>query len=153
VYLDLDDIKGAIAEDVLVYLVDDEKTRTLATAGEARIMQRASEAESEANSYVALKYTLPLAETPLALKTAVLDIAIYRLFMRRGIRPGTADELVADAYKRAVAWLRDVAAGKAILTFSNGGSGSDGATVPSAGAAAQILADERVFSREKLRGF
>ncbi|MDX2008257.1 MAG: DUF1320 domain-containing protein [Meiothermus sp.] len=152
-YATLEDIKGAVAEDVLVYLVDDERERTITEAGEARIGKALVQAESEVNSYVALKYALPLADVPEALKTATTDIAVYRLFKRRGIRPGTADEVVQTDYRNAVAWLRDIASGKATLTASGGGQGGDDAALPVAGQAAKVTAAERVFSRDKLGGF
>lgn len=151
-YVSAEDIKLALAEDVIVYLVDDERQRTLTAQGQARIDAKLSEAESEVNSYLAQRYTLPLPSVPQVLKAKTVDIAVYRLFLRRGIRPGTADELVNSQYKLAVAWLRDVATGKASLTLNGPSGGSDGPKADG-GSKPSITADPRVFSRDKLEDF
>jgi phage gp36-like protein len=66
-------------------------------------------------SYLAQRYALPLPALPEALRAKALDIAVYRLALRRGIRPGTADEVLLQRYRDAVAFLKDVALGKASL--------------------------------------
>jgi phage gp36-like protein len=151
-YISRNDIGNAIAEDVLKYLVDDERQGSITPAGEERIEQRIQDAESEVNSYLAQRYTLPLPEVPPVLKARALDIAVYRLFLRRGIRPGSADESVIDQYRLAVSWLKDVATGRASLTFANGPEGSDGAKV-GGGSKPRIAAQRRIFSRDSLEDF
>lgn len=151
-YITGSDIQGALAADVVIYLVDDEKSRALTPAGQARIDQKIREAESEVNSYLAQRYTLPLPTVPDVLKAKAVDVAVYRLFLRRGIRPNTADEMVENQYKNAVAWLRDVATGKASLTLTGPTGGSDGLKV-GGGSEPSIKSDPRIFSRDKLEDF
>jgi phage gp36-like protein len=54
---------------------------------------------------------VPVTATPLPehLVQAVCDIARYRLYA------GAADEEVQNRYDQAVAWLKDVSAGRALL--------------------------------------
>lgn len=70
-----------------------------------------SDAEEEANSYVAVRYKLPLPEVPQPLKIAVCDIARFRLYNDR------ATEEVKYRYERQIKWLEQLAAGKTVLTF------------------------------------
>ncbi|MCS6869528.1 DUF1320 domain-containing protein, partial [Thermus sp.] len=100
----------------------------------------------EVESYLAQRYALPLPSLPEALKARALDIAVYRLFLRRGIRPGTADEAVLSRYRDAVAWLRDVALGKAALPLPPAGQ-----PLPPRGGAR--IRGRRTFSRESLEDF
>ncbi|WP_337869811.1 DUF1320 domain-containing protein [Meiothermus sp.] len=145
------DIRANLAEDVLIYLVDDENEKAITPAGEARIVEDIRKGVAEVNSYVAQRYALPLPEIPDVLRDKAMDIVKYKLFSRRGIRPGTADETIRTNYEDAIRWLRDLAVGRTSLTFGSG-AGSDGPTAPS-GVGAEISADDRVFSRKKLGGF
>jgi phage gp36-like protein len=145
----LADVRANLAEDVLIYLVDDENLKTISPAGEARILEDIRKALAEVNSYVAQRYALPLPETPDVLRDKAMDVVRYKLFSRRGIRPGTADETIRTNYEDAVKWLRDLAVGRTSLTFSTGGAGP----TASSEAVARITADERVFSRKKMEGF
>jgi phage gp36-like protein len=145
------DVRANLAEDVLIYLVDDENEKAITPAAEARIQEDIRKAVAEVNSYVAQRYTLPLPEIPAVLRDKAMDVVKYKLFSRRGIRPGTADETIRQNYEDALRWLRDLALGKTSLTFS-GNSGSDGPAVPQ-GVLPRIRAARRVFSREKLEDF
>ena len=68
-------------------------------------------AGEEADSYLATRYAVPVTANPLPqhLVQAVCDIARYRLYA------GAADEEVQNRYAQAVAWLKDVSAGRALL--------------------------------------
>lgn len=67
-------------------------------------------ASQEADTYLAVRYALPLAVPPPAhLVQSVCDIARYRLYA------GAADDEVQNRYAQAIAWLKDVAAGRAVL--------------------------------------
>jgi len=142
------DVRANLAEDVLIYLVDDENEKVLTPAGIARIQEDIRKAVAEVNSYVAQRYTLPLPEIPDVLRDKAMDVVKYKLFSRRGIRPGTADETIRQNYEDAIRWLRDLALGKTSLPLGN----SNGPSVPQ-GVAPRIRAARRVFSREKLEDF
>jgi len=68
-------------------------------------------ASSEADTYLAARYQLPLSSVPKALAAVVCDMARYRL------TGGETTETtpIATRYRAAVAWLKDVAAGRAVL--------------------------------------
>ena len=70
-----------------------------------------TDASEEANSYIARAYALPLPSVPKGLVLAVCDIARYLLYKDR------ATEEVTKRYERRVSWLKDVSAGRAVLTF------------------------------------
>jgi len=82
------------------------------------------------------------------LRDKAMDVVKYKLFSRRGIRPGTADETIRQNYEDAIRWLRDLALGKTSLPLGS----SNGPSVPQ-GIAPRIRAARRVFSREKLEDF
>lgn len=70
-----------------------------------------SDADEEANSYVAVRYGLPLPSVPKPLKVAVCDIARFRLYKDR------PTEEVKYRYEKALEWLKGVARGSILLTF------------------------------------
>jgi phage gp36-like protein len=148
-YVTLEAIQKALAADVLVYLVDDERERQITPAGLERIEQKVKDANADVDSYIGQKYALPLGFVPDVLASKALDIAIYKLFLRRGIRLGTADESVEMAYKNAISWCRDVAVGKASLPIPDGIGGSNG-TAPNP-SKPSITASDRVFSRDTMK--
>lgn len=82
-------------------------------------------ASQEADSYLATRYAVPIAANPLPehLVEVVCDIARYRLYA------GAADEEVQTRYTQAIAWLKDVSAGRALLPGVPLDAG-DGAAVP-----------------------
>lgn len=174
-YASLERLRKRLALDVLVYLVDDEQALrtdadmlafkaalTARVAGSAtvepfttfidRIEEACREADSEADSYIGQKYTLPLPSTPEVLVTKSLDLAVWRLFLRRGVRPGTADEALYDSAKASIKWFGDVAVGKASLPLpASSGTGSAGVvTTP---AKASITSPPRIFSRDTMKEF
>jgi phage gp36-like protein len=142
----LDDLKNALPQDVLLYLVDEEGAGTLSPDGEARAQAALREAWGEVESYLAQRYALPLPTLPEVLRAKAVDIAVYRLMMRRGIRPGSPDEAVVERYRAAVSFLRDVATGKASLPLPPTSQPAQ----PKGGAK---IRGERTFSRKSLEDF
>lgn len=67
------------------------------------------DATAEIDSYLAARYPLPLSDVPISLKRACMDIALYHLAGQR-----TTDE-IEKRYNRAIAWLRDISKGVAML--------------------------------------
>lgn len=150
-YVILSDIKTRISVDTLVYLVDDEHEGQITLAGDERILAAIREAVSEVDSYLGQRYGLPVPSVPEILRTRALDIAEYRVFLRRGIRPNTADESVRFKYKDALAWLKDVSVGKASIPFPDGVGGSVG--VVKSPSLPKITAPPRLFTRDSLEDF
>jgi phage gp36-like protein len=131
------DMQIALGDDELIQLTDraDPPVGAIDTA----VLTRALEAaDGEIDSYLAARYTLPLASVPTILRDCAIDIARYRLHDR-----GVPD-LVKDTYKDRIAWLRDVAKGTASL-----GINTDDIAPASAGLP-EMTSGGRVFARETL---
>jgi phage gp36-like protein len=88
--------------------------------------QCAQDADGEINSYLAARYAVPVTPAPMLLIAMALDICRYRLHDER------ASERIVKRYERAVAWLRDIATGKAALVADDGTPIAE-ATAPSTG--------------------
>ncbi len=99
------------------------------------------DASAEIDTYVAAKYNLPLSETPQVLLRLCVDIAMYRLPSDQA----ATLELHRDRYKDAIALLRDISSGKASLGLDT--------PPPSIGGGVIVSGPQRLFSRDKLRGF
>jgi phage gp36-like protein len=70
-----------------------------------------AKADAEIDSYLGVKYTVPFSSPPARVKSLSEDITIYYLFTRRSVAP----ELRQKNYDNAIFYLRDVAAGRAVL--------------------------------------
>lgn len=97
-------------------------------------------ADQEIDSYLSQRYTLPFASVPSRLKAIAMDMARYYLFDAR------MPEVVRNRYKDAVAWLKDVAAGRAVV-------GVDAASAlipPTDSSVLAVQASDPVFTDELL---
>ncbi len=148
-YVTVEDIRKALSEDVLIYLVDDERERSITPAGLERIADKIRDTNGEVDSYIAQRYTLPLPEVPDMLRSKAKDICIYKLFLRRGIRQNSADESVVMANNDAIKFLDKVARGTVTLTLP---TNSETIKTPSDNKP-RITAPPRIFSRETLDDF
>ncbi|MFW1952062.1 gp436 family protein [Acinetobacter beijerinckii] len=73
--------------------------------------QAISDAEEMVNGYVAVQYPLPLPVTTEPVKRAVAVIARYFLYKDK------PTEIVRMDYEDVISWLKQIAAGKAVLIF------------------------------------
>lgn len=103
-------------------------------------------ASAEIDTYIAVRYALPLAEIPAFLATVCVDIAVYRLALSHDV----LSEEHRRRYDDAIAFLKRVADGKAALIFASSAPGTDGEPAPGP---RPIVAEgpERLFSRDKMR--
>lgn len=118
------------------FLVDilpdrDEDATDPDLAANAALGAASAQAASRIDSYIGVRYALPLATTPDFLIGISVDIVVYSLC-------NTHDRLtdeITKRYERAIAWLRDISTGKAGLGQAEptnaelGGGGPTGATV------------------------
>ena len=119
---------------------------------DAQAVERAlTSASAEIDTYIAVRYALPLREASPFLQTICVDIAVYRLAL-------SADVLSEEHRKRyedAQAFLKRVSDGKATLIVTpqpdaNGeGSGESAASGPRP---IVVGGPERIFSRAQMRG-
>lgn len=131
------DMQTALGDDELIQLTD--RADPPVGAIDAAVLTRALEAaDGEIDSYLAARYTLPLASVPTILRDCAVDIARYRLHDR-----GVPDR-VKDAYKDRIAWLLNVSKGVASL-----GINTDDLTPASAGLP-EMTSGGRVFARETI---
>lgn len=149
-YVTVQDVVGFVRADVLLHLIDDEGTGILdlETPGAqlTRVQQAITNACDEADTYFAVRYDLPFTTVPVVVRAKVLDVAVWNLWGRRGVRQDTADETVQQRYQDAVRWLQRVADGKAALPVP---PAPDGSTEPPAtdAQAAIVTRPRRGWSR------
>jgi phage gp36-like protein len=137
-YATLDDMLIPVASAELVQVTDDARTGTV---NEDRVDWALDAASREIDAYIAVRYGLPLAETPEVLKAYCIAIARYKLHERKATIPDS----VKLGYDNATRALRDLAAGKAVLDIA-------GVEAPAAPNVILTGGAERVFSRDSLRG-
>lgn len=111
-YPSITDLTTYMQQDVLLSKINDEgQTELDLTSGTPmydRVMQALKGASDLADSYLAVRYTVPVAIIPDVLLEKVLDIVVYKIWSRRGLAPDSADQTVRENYKDALAWLKEV---------------------------------------------
>jgi phage gp36-like protein len=109
-------------------------------------------ASSEIDSYLGVRLSLPLAETPDLLVQFCVDIALYRLALSRDVLSDEHRKRYDDTIKH----LKDIARGSATLNITQTTSGETGETgeptVPDRPRPIVVGGPEREFTRAKLRG-
>ncbi|CEI50792.1 Mu-like prophage protein GP36 [Acinetobacter bereziniae] len=80
---------------------------------EGAIAEALQDASEEIDSYVAVKYSLPLPSIPSTLQRIACNIARYRLYFQQ-----PTDE-VENRYKAEIDFLKRIADGKAVLNILN----------------------------------
>jgi phage gp36-like protein len=127
----------------LVQLTNEDPTAT--TVNTTPITQALADASAEIDGYIEGRFTLPLTDPPVVLNRLTTDIAMYRL---QSLRPLHDLEDARKRYEDAVAILRQVAAGELTL-----GLAADGTEPPLAGSLETVQGPDRVFDRDKLKGY
>jgi phage gp36-like protein len=97
-------------------------------------------AAAEIDAYLRVRYQTPLSPVPPQVRALCLDLALYHLYSRRSVAP----LIRRQKYEAGVAFLRQVAAGQAVLA-------EDGAELPAANReVGEIASGTRLFSRATL---
>ena len=136
-YATLTDLTERFGERQLLEIADREGNGVV----DSDVVDRAlTDADAEINTYVGRRYPLPLAPVPERIASLAADIAFFRL------HPSAVPEDVRRRYEDALAALRDIADGKAVLD-AEGAQPASGTGGPAA------VTQERVFSRTTLDGF
>jgi phage gp36-like protein len=99
-----------------------------------------SKADAEIDSYLGVKYMVPVSSTTDQIKALSVDMAIYHLYSRRNLVPPVRQQ----KYRDAVAFLKQVAAGQAMIT----GPGGEPPTAPRE--VADTTSTVRCFTRNTL---
>lgn len=138
-YATLDDLKTARGEDALFVLAPSADRKEVNTATVQAGLERATR---EAESYLSVRYRLPLARIDAVLTGVVMDMALYHV-------AGDANrmtEVIAARYKAAVKWLEQVSAGRAALP---GAERPDNRSAPRP---VVIAGPARAFRRNQMKG-
>lgn len=108
-YCDQSDLESAgITPAQLVQLADDDED---GVADAAVLAEAIAQADGVIDSYLAARYTVPLATVPATIRSASVDLTVRRLYGRRGL----VNEARENAYKAAMDYLKALAAGSATL--------------------------------------
>lgn len=114
-YCERADIEARLPEAVLLRFTDLDQDGV----EDAGVVTRAIAAASGiCDSYLAVRYATPIDAPPDALRSACVALTIWKLAVGRGIDLETADKALDIERKDALAWLRDVGAGKAALILA-----------------------------------
>jgi phage gp36-like protein len=139
-YITQAELVDYITEKELVQLTDDAK---LGVIDAAKVTVAINGASSDIDAYAGLRYAVPLQPSE-KIKELCRDLAIWRLeSRRRKIREATQ-----LAYDNAIAFLKDLATGKAVLDQPAG----EEAQSSSAGVAATEKSP-KIFTDDTLKEF
>jgi phage gp36-like protein len=135
-------------DDLLKLLPEAELAQLTAESGDVPdagvVSEAIAKADAEIDAYLAVRYQLPLAETPPRVKALSGDLSIYHLYSRRSI----TSEVWRQKYDDALAFLKLVVAGKAEIV------GAAGLEMPGeAQEVTEVTSAARVFTREEMSGF
>ncbi|SNS44700.1 phage protein Gp36 family protein [Antarctobacter heliothermus] len=110
---------------------------------------RVRQASDEIDSYLAVRYRLPLPEVPGILRQIAVDFALYRLALSR--------DVLSDEHRRRYEDGRDhlkrIAEGRAALHLPSLEADPDGDGEGDGPTPVVRHGPERLFSRDKMRGF
>lgn len=135
-------------DDLLKLVPELELAQITAETGDvpdvAVVSDMIAQASAEIDSFLAVRYQLPLTETPARVKALAVDMALYHLYSRRSVAPVVRRQ----KYEDAMAFLKLVGAGKAEII------GADGLEVSGdVQEVTEITSGTRVFSRTTMDGF
>ena len=123
-YCEIPDITKDLDESILIDLINDENRETSEIdltnsedVATARAIEQIVAADTEIDTYLRARYSLPLSSTPDRLKQISKDITIYNLYKRRH----TLDmpESIVELYKMRIKELRDIQKGIVDLGVEN----------------------------------
>lgn len=140
-YASVDQLKAVIPARDLELLTDFERE---GDAANHRLTQALADATAEINSYIGKVVRRPLIDPPHILTVICRDLAMHRLYVNLGHDMTVYGRLRKDA----VQTLRDIADGK--TSIGDDGDGPDQLTSPGV---AMTDGPERLFTRDRLRGY
>lgn len=138
-YCSQTDIMGQLDEDVLVQLTDDDNEGEISGGVVTRAIE---DAGAEIDAYCSSRYDVPFSPVPAVIRKISVDMAVYHLYARRQGAP--PDRLTR--YEASVRLLKDIAKGMVSI-------GADAMPASGAGAASDLTAQDRTFSRSALGWF
>jgi phage gp36-like protein len=137
-YATLDDLKKILNEAVLIDLTDDAGAGVIDSAVVDNSLEAA---DVEIDAYLGERYSLPLSPAPAIVAKLAGDLAVFNLYSRR---EGPPDHWQAR-YNNVIKMLAKIQAGDIGL-----GIGDPAAT---ASDGAEIVSEDRIFTRDTLKNF
>ncbi|MDP3181581.1 MAG: DUF1320 domain-containing protein [Desulfobaccales bacterium] len=132
-------------DDILKMISPEELAELTAEFGDTPDPQVVGEAisrgEAEIDAYLGTVYAVPLSPVPPLIKALAVDLAIFHLYLRRSIAPPVRRQ----KYEAAVAFLKEVAAGQAVV------AGAGGEPQSSNRETAELNSGQRIFHRDTLK--
>lgn len=145
-YASVQDITNRYALDFLHTIVDESDEKSLNTTA---IQKALLDASGLIDSYLSIRYTIPLVTYPDLLKRLCVDIALYWL----SPDAGTATEEKRQRYEDALAWLERIAQGKTGLGIVDSRTPNKKLKGRSVSDGVLIQSNTRLFSRNTLGVF
>ena len=143
-YATLDDLKSAMSEQSLLDLSQDNPDLDEL---DLTVIDRAlTDASELIDGYLRGRYILPITPTPSILRQLCVDIARYKLHLRRP-EGGELPANISDSYKNALNILKAIPKGE----FSLGDIQTQAST-PEPGPS-RVMAPARIFTDELLAGY
>jgi len=139
-YCTLDDIKDMMDAEEIIRFTDDADAGVVNTSVTDKAI---AGADALIDSHIGTRYTVPVSPVPDIIVDLASDIAIYKIYSRRS---GAPDE-IRQKYDDAVKYLEKVAAGKIIIPDATS------APTSSSNDAVIITSSDKIFSRDKMKGF
>jgi len=136
-YATKQDLIDRFGQPELIELTD-RATPPTGVIDDVVITRALADADAQIEAYISITHTLPLSPIPATLVRMAGDIARYYLYEDR------ATEQVKERFEAAIAFLKNVAAGKAGLGVDAGGS------APAPAATVQFPKSQKVFAREDI---
>lgn len=131
-------------EDLLKLIPEAELAEITAESGDtpdaAVVSEAIAKADSEIEAYCGVKYRLPFDPVPERVKSLSVDIALYHLYSRRSVAPAVRRQ----KYEDAIALLKAIAQGEAVLRVSGESPAGIGQEV------VELGSETRVFTRSTL---
>lgn len=142
-YTTQSEIIDKLPDYVVENLTDDDDGTTIDVG---KIDSAIDDAQAVVDSYASAKYPVPFSSypnTPRIITKTATCIAIYILFSRQGIDINGVDRTIEVNYKDCVKWLEGLRDGKNKLDVAT----------PAVDSEVECSANERIFTRDTMRGF
>lgn len=141
---------GTTEGDIATARISVEQLKQLTSEDGASVVQAVvdaaiADADALIDSYCGKQYVVPFNPVPTRVKALSADIATFHLFKKRAMLfVGEIPEAYRDMYDDAIAFLKDVATGKAVI------DGAIKPTVNTARTGGSFQSDERTFTKDAL---
>ncbi len=150
-YSKVEDVRSSIQTSAINTIIKNELIKDPAEQElkVVEIIERAiDDASSEIDGYLNKRYSTPLGNVPNVITKICKDIALYNIFLRIGIKQGSAEESYYNQYKQDIKYLENVAKGLIDIGVSTGEQSGTSNNIGDF----RVNSNNRMFSRQTLRG-